>query len=260
MKSNYKYYLILCVFIAMICRLYGTGVYHLDLIRESAIILPSLAMGSFGLYRFLNQSTIEIETIESLKVEDINIIDRHAVSNYSMLSSRISDYLLYACMFAPLAICFDKNISPELTEIAFITGETYLLAFATVLFTKTTFQRIRPLAYNESVEMSKRQAQDARYAFISGHTALAFAGTILAARMYDEFYHSGSSFWTYTSAVTLASTVGFLRYKAGKHFPTDVLVGAAVGTGCALLLTQLHILGATSEVTNIPVIGFSLDF
>jgi membrane-associated phospholipid phosphatase len=38
----------------------------------------------------------------------------------------------------------------------------------------------------------------------------------------------------------LAGTVGYLRMAAGYHYPTDVLVGAGVGTSIGLLVPWLH--------------------
>jgi hypothetical protein len=38
----------------------------------------------------------------------------------------------------------------------------------------------------------------------------------------------------------LAIGTGVLRIKAGKHFPTDVLAGAILGTGVAYLNTRWH--------------------
>ena len=39
----------------------------------------------------------------------------------------------------------------------------------------------------------------------------------------------------------LATTVAVLRTEAGQHFPTDVIVGAALGIGMGLLIPWLHL-------------------
>ena len=44
--------------------------------------------------------------------------------------------------------------------------------------------------------------------------------------------------WIGTHA--LAATTAYLRVHAGKHFWTDVMVGAAVGSGLGLLIPWLH--------------------
>lgn len=39
---------------------------------------------------------------------------------------------------------------------------------------------------------------------------------------------------------SLASFVGVLRIAAGKHYPTDVVVGALVGTGVSYGILKMH--------------------
>ena len=42
------------------------------------------------------------------------------------------------------------------------------------------------------------------------------------------------------SSFALASGVAALRVVAGKHYPSDVLVGALMGTGVSLGVLKLH--------------------
>ena len=41
-------------------------------------------------------------------------------------------------------------------------------------------------------------------------------------------------------AALAPATVGFLRVKGGKHFPTDVLTGLVVGAATGYLVPRLH--------------------
>ena len=41
-------------------------------------------------------------------------------------------------------------------------------------------------------------------------------------------------------AVSAGATLGVLRVAAGKHFYTDVLSGAAIGTAAGLIIPVLH--------------------
>ena len=40
--------------------------------------------------------------------------------------------------------------------------------------------------------------------------------------------------------MTAAATTGYLRYAAGRHYPTDILVGAAMGAFVGYLVPSLH--------------------
>ena len=38
----------------------------------------------------------------------------------------------------------------------------------------------------------------------------------------------------------LPAVTGYLRFKAGKHFPTDIIVGYGVGATIGYLVPELH--------------------
>ena len=44
----------------------------------------------------------------------------------------------------------------------------------------------------------------------------------------------------WTTAALLPAATGFFRYKAGKHFPSDVIVGYVVGATVGVLIPHLH--------------------
>jgi membrane-associated phospholipid phosphatase len=64
--------------------------------------------------------------------------------------------------------------------------------------------------------------------FPSGHTTLAFATATTIALEYKKWYIT-------VPAYLWAGSVGYSRMYLGKHYPTDVLAGAAIGIGGAYL-------------------------
>jgi membrane-associated phospholipid phosphatase len=68
--------------------------------------------------------------------------------------------------------------------------------------------------------------------FPSGHASAAFAAATLIER------NAGLELGI--PAYALAALTGFSRIEAGRHFPSDVLAGAALGTLCAGALDALH--------------------
>jgi membrane-associated phospholipid phosphatase len=76
--------------------------------------------------------------------------------------------------------------------------------------------------------------------FFSGHTSFAFATAISAGIVaHERGYASEPYVWA--GGLTLATLTGYLRIAADKHYFSDVLVGAVVGTGAGLLVPQLTI-------------------
>jgi hypothetical protein len=68
--------------------------------------------------------------------------------------------------------------------------------------------------------------------FPSGHAATAFA----AAALIDD--NSGGAYGV--AAYGLAGLTGYSRIETGRHFPSDVLAGAAIGILSAQILDSLH--------------------
>ena len=59
--------------------------------------------------------------------------------------------------------------------------------------------------------------------FPSGHATQAFAVASVIATSYDQL-------WVKLTAYGAASMTAYARVRRGKHFPTDVVAGAVVGT------------------------------
>lgn len=74
--------------------------------------------------------------------------------------------------------------------------------------------------------------------FYSGHTAMTAASSFSAVRSMQLGGHLGSSqdrTMAYTSAALLTVIAGSLRVAAGKHYVSDVAVGALVGSTLGVL-------------------------
>jgi membrane-associated phospholipid phosphatase len=89
--------------------------------------------------------------------------------------------------------------------------------------------------------MDTRTSENSRNSFFAGHVALVATSVFFVARAYAD-YHPDSKFKWVMYGVAGAATVAtaYLRNRAGEHFPSDVLVGAIVGTASGLLTPKLH--------------------
>jgi membrane-associated phospholipid phosphatase len=98
--------------------------------------------------------------------------------------------------------------------------------------TKLAVARQRPYAHYAAPGTLVPSEED-NVSFFSGHTTLTFslavsAGTVANMRGY------AFAPYIWASGLTLAATTGYLRVAADRHYVTDVLTGAAVGSlvGC----------------------------
>lgn len=107
---------------------------------------------------------------------------------------------------------------------------------------KHSIRRPRPLVFAAGTPPERIYERDARLSFPSGHASTAFCmatSLSLALRTYE--IHPDTRKWITGSAFALAGTTAVLRVVAGKHYPGDVLAGAALGTGIALLNHYIHV-------------------
>ena len=129
---------------------------------------------------------------------------------------------------------------------AVLLGLSNLVTTGAILTLKHSFKRERP--YNK-LKNIKRRGKDPfidRYSFPSGHTAFAFSNAGLLSLRYNDKPLLIAGLYSYAFAV------GFGRVYLGVHYPSDVLAGAIVGTGSALLIYSLRkeIISAKNSLFN----------
>jgi membrane-associated phospholipid phosphatase len=118
--------------------------------------------------------------------------------------------------------------------------ESVLLGAVLNQATKFIAGRERPFvhALPEAQKPFTKHPSDNNLSFYSGHTSLVFSlvvssGTVAHLRGYPH------SPWIWAVGLPLATSVGLLRMGAGKHYLTDVAVGAALGTASGLAVPLL---------------------
>ncbi len=114
---------------------------------------------------------------------------------------------------------------PLLADAATV-GASMGTSFGLVMGTKYIVRRPRPYIKYEGDLMSVSTEPDP--SFPSGHSVLAFSTATSLSLLYPRWYVIAPSFlW--------AAAVGYSRLYLGVHYPSDVLVGALVGVGVAVL-------------------------
>ena len=99
---------------------------------------------------------------------------------------------------------------------------------------KAVVGRLRPIMYTDDAVDARTRLTSQR-SFPSGHTSAAFA---LATSYWLSTNNSGDSKrWLVMGA---AVAVGVSRVLAAKHFPTDVVAGAALGVGVAIVVREIR--------------------
>ena len=113
---------------------------------------------------------------------------------------------------------------------AVFVGETFLVSAFITLASKQIIKRERP--YNRYLELDPVVFENS-YSMPSGHTSTAFATATSLSLAYPKWYVIAPSFiW--------AGSIGYSRMHLGVHYPSDVLIGAFVGSGSAYLTHKVN--------------------
>ncbi len=102
-------------------------------------------------------------------------------------------------------------------------------------------------------------ADERYYSFFSGHTALSFGSAALVCTHHShyELYGGAWDSLACAGAYTIATFTGVARIMGDKHYASDVITGAAIGTLVGYLLPYLSYYGhekseASRQVTLVP--------
>lgn len=220
---------------------FSQGVYKLSYKTDATILSVGIAGNIPPLFLKKNKPVLSEETINSLNKNDIWKVDRFATNNWNKKIALASDITMFTSMLLPVVLLANKPARSEAGKITIIYTETLLINAAVTNLTKELVKRKRPYNYNPNAPLSKKQERDATSSFFSGHTSFTASSSFFLAKVYADT--NPNSKWkplVWTGAATLPLTTAILRVAAGKHFPTDVLVGYVIGAATGILIPHIH--------------------
>jgi len=174
-------------------------------------------------------------------------IDERVKLNFSPPAARLSDLLAGVTVLAPLALQLRGGLDEAGGTRALIYGETIAANLALNGVTKALVGRPRPYSYSgdpAALAQIELDPRDARLSFYSGHASTTFAAAVGGAWLFSQSSDdpvARTAVWA--SSLMLAGATSDLRVRAGKHFYSDVLAGAAIGAGVGVLVPALHLGG-----------------
>jgi len=197
----------------------------------------------------------------SLDKNEINSFDRGATSNWSPNAHMASNVLISSATFLPILFLANHHTRNDLAQLVVMSGEVMLLNFGLTLLVKNVVNRPRPLTYNVNVPIGERTNATSKESFFSGHTSHTTAASILIAKVVSDYHpdlKSSIKVGLWTTMIVLPAATAYLRVKAGKHFPSDVIAGYIVGGAIGYFIPQLHKTRekeTEQKMSFVPVIG-----
>jgi membrane-associated phospholipid phosphatase len=171
----------------------------------------------------------------------INALDRAVAGVYRLGWARVSDVGVGALVATDVAaMLLDEGPLNALND-AVVVAQTILSAETLAAWTSMIVRRPRPYLYGEDAPLDERQNPYGAMSFFSGHSTTAFAAAVVLQRTLAR-RHPGSPVpnLVLASTLTVAGLVAVGRVASGNHFPTDVTVGAVVGSSMGVLVPALH--------------------
>lgn len=207
---------------------------------DFSIILPATVWTIYAFPKIYSKPNIDSSVLAGLRKENIPSFDRWAV-RHSDKADEVSNYAFYGAMPYPVVLFLDKDIRRDAGRVSGLYWEA--MAITGLLYTGGDYfiDRYRPETYDESKPFGDRQSGNEKNSFFAGHVALVATSTFFTASVYDIYHPTSKLKWGFygVAAVATGATI-YLRHAAGKHFPSDLLVGTIIGMGSGMLVPRLH--------------------
>ncbi len=219
--------------------------YRLDFKREVPFIVSSGAILGAGFLAAELNSTKPFTAAQlgSLSISDINAFDRRSVFNYSTTAATASDYIRSGITIFPILLISEHHTKEDITALLAMSAEVMAITFGITNTVKNIVNRSRPVVYNPEAPLDQRTNARSRRSFFSGHTSHTAAAAFFMAKVISDYHpnmNKGTKIVLWSVSGYIPALTGYLRVKAGKHFPTDVMAGYALGAFTGWLIPHLH--------------------
>jgi membrane-associated phospholipid phosphatase len=179
--------------------------------------------------------------ITQLRRETIFSSDQGTIDNFSTKAALHSDHFKNGILAAPLGLFLSGQARENAKEILVMYAEIIALNGGVTSFTKGTFGKYRPYAYNPEVDLEIKLRPTTRRSFFSGHTSHVASLSYFTATVFDDLYpDSNYKYLVWAGAIAAPAVTGYLRVKAGQHFSIDTVVGYGVGALIGYFIPELH--------------------
>lgn len=183
-----------------------------------------LLLWSLFCFSYSNAQNLDIDILRDVNLNRNTHIDP--------FMEGITNSAFPVCIGAPVIVYTIGLIQKDSTSTrkAIFIGESLAASAFISVALKSITKRERPYVTYPDLD---NVTEESSYSFPSAHTSLAFATATSLSMIYPKWYVVVPSFvW--------ASAVGYSRMHLGVHYPSDVLVGAIVGSGSAFLSYKLN--------------------
>ena len=226
----------------------GEKIYEANYWISGSIALLGAAASNIARGRLRDKPGIGEIHVNRITAKGVNRFDRWALRQDPFSkekAQKVSDRILYASAALPILLFLDKDIRQNWLDISLMYAETQAInsnMYGWSPLGPNFVERYRPAVYYEELPLKERNFGNLRNSFYSGHTSSTATGAFFAAKVFSDYHPNlgGKKYLLFGLAVLPPAIVGIYRIRALKHFPSDVIVGAAIGASIGILIPELH--------------------
>lgn len=219
--------------------------YYTEFKRQLPFLISSTAVYASGfiLAAVNKHEKLTEEDIMKLDKDQVNKFDRISTGYWSPATAKASDYVLFGITVLPVVFLSEHHTKSDIAPLAIMAAEAYLFNYGVTTICKNLTKRTRPYVYNPDVPIDQKLGLGNRESFFSGHTSQTAAATFLFANVISDYHPNmrpglKAGLWIFATAVPAVE--GYLRMRAGKHYPSDVITGFAIGAASGWVIPRLH--------------------
>ncbi len=220
--------------------------YHVNKTWEIPLTLASYGFNmGYGFSYLSDQKGLSENKVLELDRNNIWWLDQFATRQNVSFKDRaqdLSDIFLNASIIIPGIIGLDKKVREDWIDILLMYFELHAYNSTLYIGTAMSVNRTRPIAYNPEATIEARTEKGTRNSFFSGHVSTAACGSFFATKVYSDLHPElgNKKYLLYGAALVPPALVGYYRFRAMKHFPTDILMGLGVGAATGIIIPELH--------------------
>jgi hypothetical protein len=157
-------------------------------------------------------------------------------------AAQLSDVSLSLAVAMPIGSELAGSSSARFVNAEVVYTQALLVNALLTSGAKVVFRRPRPFSYVKDGHCAfDSAASDTNRSFFSGHSSTTFAAAISGSLLLSERgFPSWSRAAMWGTELALAGATANLRARAGKHYYSDIFVGALVGVGVGIAVPALH--------------------
>lgn len=156
-------------------------------------------------------------------------------------AAHLSDVTFALAIALPPAMELGGGLNARFVNAEVVYTQALFSAGLLTAVAKVTFRRPRPYSYRKDSDCAFQvEDPDPHRSFFSGHSSGAFVSAVAGAFLMSERTDTETRAAIWAAEMALAGATANLRARAGKHYYSDIVVGAFVGAGVGLAVPALH--------------------